>query len=205
MFADDKSIENMQQLFIEFKKYLELQKEYTKLEVTEKLSKLLSTLLLVLLVVILGVVVLFHLSFTLVYILAPLVGGLMMSFALITCFHILLIVLLVLFRKKLIIDPTVKLIAELFLDNEFEIFMDNTTNTTPVTLESIAQKKAMLLQEIRLQKEIMTGLTQEIFAPLEPATNKANAMMRAFNTGMAVFDGIVLGVKVMKKFRKIFG
>lgn len=44
MFADDKSIENMQQLFIEFKKYLELQKEYTKLEVTEKLSKLLSTL-----------------------------------------------------------------------------------------------------------------------------------------------------------------
>ena len=79
--------------------------------------------------------------------------------------------------------------------------MDNTTNTTPVTLESIAQKKAMLLQEIRLQKEIMTGLTQEIFAPLEPATNKANAMMRAFNTGMAVFDGIVLGVKVMKKFR----
>ena len=63
------------------------------------------------------VVVLFHLSFTLVYILAPLVGGLMMSFALITCFHILLIVLLVLFRKKLIIDPTVKLIAELFLDN----------------------------------------------------------------------------------------
>lgn len=35
MFADDKSIENMQQLFIEFKKYLELQKEYTKLEVTE--------------------------------------------------------------------------------------------------------------------------------------------------------------------------
>ena len=41
--------------------------------------------------------------------------------------------------------------------------MDNTTNTTPVTLESIAQKKAMLLQEIRLQKEIMTGLTQENF------------------------------------------
>ena len=117
MFADDKSIEKMQQLFIEFKKYLELQKEYTKLEVTEKLSKLLSTLLLVLLVVIHGVVVLFHLSVPLVYILAPLVGGLMMSFALITCFHILLIVLLVLFRKKLIIDPTVKLIAELFLDN----------------------------------------------------------------------------------------
>lgn len=116
MFADDKSIENIQQLFIEFKKYLELQKEYTKLEITEKLSILLSTLILVLLVVILSVVVLFHLSFTLVYVLAPLVGGLIASYALIACFHILLIVLLVLFRKKLIINPTVKFIAGLFLD-----------------------------------------------------------------------------------------
>ncbi len=120
MFADDKSIENIRQLFTEFRKYLELQKEYTKLEVTEKLSRLLSTLLLVLLVVILGIVVLFYLSFTLVYILAPLVGGLMVSFALITCFHILLIVLLVLLRKKLIINPTVKLIAGLFLENQIE-------------------------------------------------------------------------------------
>lgn len=45
MFADDKSIENFQQLFFEFKKYLELQKEYTKLELTEKLTILLSTLI----------------------------------------------------------------------------------------------------------------------------------------------------------------
>lgn len=116
MFADDKSVENIQQLFIEFKKYLELQKEYTKLEVTEKLSILLSTLILVLLVVILGVVVLLHLSFTLVYVLAPLVGGLIASYALIACFHVLLIILLVLFRKRLIINPTVKFIAGLFLD-----------------------------------------------------------------------------------------
>ena len=53
MFADDKSIENMQQLFIEFKKYLELQKEYTKLEITEKLSILLSALVLLSVVIIL--------------------------------------------------------------------------------------------------------------------------------------------------------
>lgn len=115
MFSSDQSIDNIQQLFIEFKKYLELQKEYTKLEVTEKLSILLSTLIFVLLVVILSTVVLFHLSFTLVYILAPYVGSLMLSFALIACLHILFIILLVLLRKKLIINPTVKFIAKLFL------------------------------------------------------------------------------------------
>ncbi|WP_418697439.1 hypothetical protein [Bacteroides sp.] len=85
--------------------------------------------------------------------------------------------------------------------------MDNTpdTATFPATLESIAERKAALLQQIRGQKEAMADLTQEIFAPLAPATNKASAMMRAFNTGMAVFDGVMLGVKLMKKFRMLFG
>lgn len=83
--------------------------------------------------------------------------------------------------------------------------MDNTLDTTPITLESITQQKAALLQQIRMQKEIMTDITRDIFAPVAPATNKANAMMRAFNTGMAVFDGVMLGLKLMKKFRNFFG
>ena len=77
MFADDKSIENFQQLFFEFKKYLELQKEYTKLELTEKLTILFSTLIMVLVLIILGMVALFYLLFALAYVLEPLVGGLM--------------------------------------------------------------------------------------------------------------------------------
>ena len=117
MFADDNSIENIQQLFFDFKKYLELQKKYTQLEVAEKLTILLSTLILVLLVVILGMVALFYLSFTLAYILDPIVGGLMVSFAMISCFHILLIALIVAFRKKIIINPMTKFIAGLFIDN----------------------------------------------------------------------------------------
>lgn len=117
MFSDDKNIETLQQLVSEVKQYLQLQKEYTKLEVTEKLSKLLSTILLVALIVVLGVVVLFHLSFALVYVLAPLVGGLMESFALIAAFHLILIFLLLHYRKPLIIDPTVRFIASLFLDS----------------------------------------------------------------------------------------
>ncbi|MDO4163092.1 MAG: phage holin family protein [Bacteroides sp.] len=115
MFADDKSIENVQQLVVEFKKYLELQKEYTKLEVTEKLTILLSTIALVLLVIILGMVALFYLSFMLAYVLAPLVGGLMVSFGIIAGFHILLIVSIIVFRKQLIIQPTVNFLAGLFL------------------------------------------------------------------------------------------
>lgn len=117
MFANDNSIENIQQLFSDFKKYLELQKKYTQLEVAEKLIILLSTLILILLAVILGLVALFYISFTLAYVLAPVVGGLMISFAMISCFHILLIILIVAFRKKMIINPMARFIAGLFIDN----------------------------------------------------------------------------------------
>ena len=174
MFADDNSIENIQQLFFDFKKYLKLQKKYTQLEVAEKLTILLSTLILVLLVVILGMVALFYLSFTLAYILDPIVGGLMVSFAMISCFHILLIVLIVVFRKKIL------------------------------TLEDLQQQKAEALEELRAQQQIMADTARNLFAPIAPAADKGTAIMRAFNTGMAVFDGVMLGVKLMRKVRKIF-
>ena len=117
MCPADTRIETLQQLFLELKTDLELQKKYTQLEVAEKLTILLSTLILVLLVVILGMVALFYLSFTLAYILDPIVGGLMVSFAMISCFHILLIALIVIVRKKIIINPMTRFIAGLFIDN----------------------------------------------------------------------------------------
>ena len=117
MFADDRSIENLQQLFVEFKKYLKLQKEYTKLEITEKLSILLSALVLLSVVIILGMVALFYLSFALAYILDPLV---MVSFSIIAGFHLLLVLLVITFRKKLIINPMVNFIAGLFFENDNE-------------------------------------------------------------------------------------
>ena len=113
MFADDKSIENFQQLFFEFKKYLELQKEYTKLELTEKLTILFSTLIMILVLIILGMVALFYLLFALAYILEPLVG--MASFAIIAGINVLLIALVIIFRKQLIISPMVNFLANLFL------------------------------------------------------------------------------------------
>ena len=107
MFADDKSIENFQQLFFEFKKYLELQKEYTKLELTEKLTIL----------IILGMVALFYLLFALAYVLEPLVGGLMVSFAIIAGINVLIMALVIIFRKQLIISPMVNFLANLFLND----------------------------------------------------------------------------------------
>mgnify|MGYP002222707364 FL=1 len=117
MFTDDKSIENIQQLFAEFKKFLVLQKEYTKLELTEKLTILLSTLIMILVLTILGMVALFYLLFALAYILEPLVGGLMVSFGIIAGINVLLIAIIYFFRRQLIISPMVNFLANLFLND----------------------------------------------------------------------------------------
>ena len=114
MFANDKNIDNLQQLLAELKKYAELQKDYVKLHLVEKLTILISTLILVL---ILGIIALFYLSFTLAYVLAPHVGGLMASYGIITGCIILLILLIVLFRKRLIVQPMVNFLANLLLND----------------------------------------------------------------------------------------
>ena len=53
-----------------------------------------------------------------------------------------------------------------------------------ITLEEITQRKKKLLNEIQAQKRAMTATTREIFSPLAPAANKADSLMRSFNTGM---------------------
>lgn len=80
----------------------------------------------------------------------------------------------------------------------------NAQTSQKFTLEEIAERKKKLLNEIHAQKKAMTATTREIFAPLAPATNKADAIMRSFNTGMAVFDGVVMGIKIMRKVRAYF-
>ena len=82
--------------------------------------------------------------------------------------------------------------------------MDKPIDTSAITLEDIALRKAELQKNIQEKKENIKELSRELFAPFEPATNKANAMMRAFNTGMAIYDGAMTGVKIVRRIRKLF-
>lgn len=79
--------------------------------------------------------------------------------------------------------------------------MNNSTPTPKkITLEDIAQRKKEVLQEICDQKQAMADTTRRIFAPLAGG----NALMRSFSTGMAIFDGVMLGMKMIRKVRGLF-
>ena len=118
MFSTDKTIDNLQTLFTEVKHYVDLQKDYVKLDITHKLTILLSTLILILVLVVLGMIALFYLSFTLAYVLEPLVGGLTTSYAIISGCILLFIAGIYLCRQRLIIRPLTRFLANLFLNDK---------------------------------------------------------------------------------------
>ena len=130
MLFGEKSNESIQQLISEAKAYLDLQKDYIRLEMTEKLTILLSTLILVLIMVVLGMVALFYFSFTLAYVLAPFVGGLMVSFGLITLFLVLVILFIYYKRERLIVSPMVNFLAKIFLKESEKEKEDQIVNAT---------------------------------------------------------------------------
>lgn len=117
MFANDKSIDNLTELFKEVKKYLKLQGEYVKLDLVEKLTILLSTLTLIFALIILGTMAAFYLSFMLVYVLASATGSLVAGYAIIGGILILLAFIIYRLRQKLIFQPMVNFLARLFLDD----------------------------------------------------------------------------------------
>jgi hypothetical protein len=80
--------------------------------------------------------------------------------------------------------------------------MNNLQND--ITLEHIAQQKAALRKRIGSQKQKMTHLSQEFLKPLSPTTKNNSTALGLFNKGMVVFDGVLIGYKVLKRFRKFF-
>ena len=117
MFANDKSIDNLTELFKEVKNYLKLQGEYTKLDLVEKLTILLSTQTLIFILIVLGTMAAIYLSFMLVYVLASATGSLVAGYAIIGGLLILIALVVYRLRKRLIFQPMVNFLARLFLDN----------------------------------------------------------------------------------------
>ena len=79
------------------------------------------------------------------------------------------------------------------------------TSDIPATLEQLMQRKAYLHQQIEAQKAVMARIGYEVTAPFTPAVHKGNSLLRAFNRGMALFDGVMLGLKMMRQVKSIFG
>lgn len=118
MFSNSKNIESIGKLLLEFKKYLELQKEFVKLDATEKMTVILSAILIVTVLLLLGSIVLLFLTFALAYYLGDVLGSLLLGFGLISAFILLLTVIFYLNRNRMVIQPMARFMTKLILTKE---------------------------------------------------------------------------------------
>ena len=118
MFSNSKNIESIGKLLLEFKKYLELQKEFVKLDATEKMTVILSVILIVTVLLLLGSIVLLFLTFALAFYLGDVLGSLSLGFGLISAFILLLTVIFYLNRNRMVIQPMARFMTKLILTKE---------------------------------------------------------------------------------------
>ena len=118
MFSNSKNIESIGKLLLEFKKYLELQKEFVKLDATEKMPVIVSAILIVTVLLLLGSIVLLFLTFALAYYLGDVLGSLSLGFGLISAFILLLTVIFYLNRNRMVIQPMARFMTKLILTKE---------------------------------------------------------------------------------------
>jgi len=81
----------------------------------------------------------------------------------------------------------------------------NQLDTKKISLEDIALQKAKLLEEIQAQKMVISEAARLAFNPYSGVSAPGSSLIKTFNTGMAVFDGVMLGLKIMRKVRRLFG
>ena len=118
MFSNSKNIESIGKLLLEFKKYLEFQKEFVKLDATEKMTVILSAILIVTVLLLLGSIVLLFLTFALAYYLGDVLGSFSLGFGLISAFILLLTVIFYLNRNRMVIQPMARFMTKLILTKE---------------------------------------------------------------------------------------
>lgn len=114
MFSNDRNIETIGQLVETLRHYASLQGEYVKLNVAEKTVKVLTVIAVTTILAVLVLLMLIYLSFAAAYALVPCVGH-VAAFALVAAFYLLVLILVVTFRKRWIERPLVRFFADILL------------------------------------------------------------------------------------------
>lgn len=104
-------------LISEIKRFVTLQVDYTKLTVVEKMAVLVSTLAIAFTVTVLATCTLFYLSLAAAQYLSTATGSLWQAHLIVGGFYVLVTLAVIIFRKRLIINPTARFLTRLFLTN----------------------------------------------------------------------------------------
>lgn len=115
MLSSDKNVETIAELIEALKHYLGLQKEYVKLDVTDKVVRLLTAATLAVLFFLIASVVLLFFWIGVAHLLAA-HTGMPLAMFIVAVIHLVILLLFVVFRESWIERPLVKFLASLFMN-----------------------------------------------------------------------------------------
>lgn len=72
----------------------------------------------------------------------------------------------------------------------------------PRDIEEVLAQKEQTLEQIRTKGACIHRLVDELFTPPK-ATNRYEAMLNNVGRAVAIYDGIMVGVKLMRRFRHV--
>ena len=80
--------------------------------------------------------------------------------------------------------------------------MENDEKTIcPVTLEEIVRRKEIVRGQLAAQRAEIADTVREMVAPTPPVGGASHPLVQGFRTGMMIFDGVMTGLKIMRKIR----
>lgn len=115
MFSNDQNIETIGQLVDTLKHYAGLQKEYLRLTAVEKTVRVLTAIAMTAIIGLLMVFVVIFLSFAAAFAMGPVIGQ-VAAFSIIAGAYVVILLLVLIFRKSWIERPLVHFLASLLLD-----------------------------------------------------------------------------------------
>lgn len=72
-------------------------------------------------------------------------------------------------------------------------------------LTDIRNKKRQTRIQIAQSAEKIKSSYQQIVSPPQKATTKMEAFMNAFDQGVVIYDGVMMGLRIVRTLRGLFG
>ncbi len=187
MFGFSDTKQQIQDLLLETRNYAGLQKKALLAELRDKLSILLSQLAIAVVCLVLGGMVLLFFSFFLAYILGQAMNNTALGFACVTALVLLMLLVFWHYRTKWVITPITNLLIKLFVVDE-----------EPLQTEQIAG-------DLKQSRTRLSDNFHQMMSSDGKATNRVESFSNWLSRGLAAYEGLRLGLSVIRAFTSIFG
>ncbi len=188
MLGFSETKQQMQDLLLETRSYVGLQKKMVLLETRNKLSFILSRLAIAAVCLVLGGMVLLFFSFFLAYIIGQALNNIALGFAIVAAIVLLLLAIFWLMRGQWVVRPISTMMYNLF-----------TVDDAPIEAEDVRQE----LKESR--NRMSMSFAQITNNRGNKTASKAETISNFVGRGFALYEGARIVFTVIRTFGNIFG